>query len=441
MGLKVSGARRMDIIFALSKHTTKLLIVLFFTIGCSKFQHVEFKDLSSGSGVLSPSEQVGPVVPIGQIADVPCSGLLVTPEMNINSLVEANPPGTTFCLAPGNYLQQMISPKEGNVFIGSLGTILDGQNITVSAFNPSANNVTIQNLIVQNYAAGEYDAPISSKAVSGWKVLNVEARYNAGAGILIGSEMVVQGCYLHHNLQEGFTHNYGITTTNVFFDSNEVAFNNYTDAFNGGWEAGGGKFWDTNGLTVTHNYVHDNHGPGLWSDWNNTNVTYAYNRVENNYMGGIFHEISYNAVIHNNVLIGNAKASYCSGWLWCGEIQIAGSGGIDGGLVEIYNNTITTADGSEKGNGITLIQQDRGEGRFGTFLVQNVYVHDNIIDLSRGGKMGAVKDFGGKEIFTTRNNKFINNTYVFGSNVNAFAWDDWNEGAPLLWWQSFGNDQ
>jgi len=390
------------------------------------------------------TDKVGPIHPVGQIAGTPCTGVSLNAGADINAAVVANPAGTTFCLAAGTFTQQTISPKDGNTFIGDAGTILDGQNQAVHAFKNTANNVTIKNLMIQNYTAGEYDAAISTQWSTGWTIANCDIHHNAGSGLMISPEMTVQGNYLHHNEQAGFTHNfdpnYVLYTTNVIFDSNEVAFNNFNEKFNGGWEAGGGKFWNTDGLIVTHNYVHDNHGPGLWTDWNNINVTYAFNRVENNSMGGIFHEISYNASIHDNVLVGNARAAYCSGWLWCGEIGIAASGGVNGGTIEIYNNNITTADASQRGNGITLIQQERGAGRFGTFLVQNVNVYNNTIDLSRGGMMGAVQDMGDKSIFTSRNNKFVNNNYILGSNPGAFAWDDWNEGAPLWWWQGFGND-
>ena len=43
--------------------------------------------------------------------------------------------------------------------------------------------------------------------------------------------------------------------------------------------AGGVKFWAVNGATVTNNYVHDNHGVGLWADTNNVGFD-----IENNYI-------------------------------------------------------------------------------------------------------------------------------------------------------------
>ena len=48
----------------------------------------------------------------------------------------------------------------------------------------------------------------------------------------------------------------------------EIAFNNYAgyDAF---WEGGGTKFWRNKRLIVRDSCVHDNNGPGLWSDIDN----------------------------------------------------------------------------------------------------------------------------------------------------------------------------
>ena len=60
--------------------------------------------------------------------------------------------------------------------------------------------------------------------------------------------------------------------------------------------AGGAKFWDTNGATVTGNYVHDNEDVGLWADTDNRGFDISYNYIPNNYAEGIMYEISYNAL-------------------------------------------------------------------------------------------------------------------------------------------------
>src|SRR5690606_14643000 len=93
---------------------------------------------------------------------------------------------------------------------------------------------------------------------------------------------------------------------NVLIAGNEVAWNN-TAGFRWGWEAGGSKFARTHDLVVRNNHVHDNNGPGLWTDIANTRTLYEGNRVEDNTGPGIFHEISYDAVIRNNTVRRNAR--------------------------------------------------------------------------------------------------------------------------------------
>ena len=55
--------------------------------------------------------------------------------------------------------------------------------------------------------------------------------------------------------------------------------------------------------------MHDNDGPGLWCDIECRNVVYENNLVENNQHIGIFHEISFKAVIRNNVVRHNGSGN------------------------------------------------------------------------------------------------------------------------------------
>ena len=57
----------------------------------------------------------------------------------------------------------------------------------------------------------------------------------------------------------------------------------------------------SDGVVMRGNHVFDNVGPGLWCDIGCRNVLYENNLVERNHDAGIFHEISFNAVIRNNI--------------------------------------------------------------------------------------------------------------------------------------------
>ena len=60
--------------------------------------------------------------------------------------------------------------------------------------------------------------------------------------------------------------------------------------------------------TLSHNYVHDNVGPGLWADGGNIDTSYTYNKITDNGSAGIQHEISYDATIMHNEVSGNGAA-------------------------------------------------------------------------------------------------------------------------------------
>jgi len=96
---------------------------------------------------------------------------------------------------------------------------------------------------------------------------------------------------------------------------------------------------------------------------------------------------------------------------------------------------------STQGDGIGLMQQDRSgdAAAYGPHVVQNVYIHDNVIDLSAGpAGNGAVQDTGNRSIFTSLNNHFEHNTYYLGSNPDAFEWA--NSDGDVAFWQGQGQD-
>jgi hypothetical protein len=395
----------------------------------------------------------------GPIQAQTCSGVNLSPGGNIQNSVNNNPAGTTFCLAAGTYTQQSVVPKNNDEFIGGYGAVLDGQNTTAHAFSGMASGVVIQNLKIINYNPNAVNLYTSDSAVQGdytygWIVKNNELAYNWGAGLDLGNYMQIIGNYIHHNSQIGIDSNNISTTTgqNIVVDSNEIAYNNYRHDFDPGWEAGGTKFWATSNLQVTNNYVHDNIGPGLWSDTDNINTTYANNDIENNTEGGNAHEVSYDAVIRNNFLKNNGRV-FVYGWLSQPQILMNSSGGAatTGGQIEITGNTVISGPNA---GGIGLEQQSRStdSASYGPHIVQNVYIHDNTVDLSSAiyqpsqsgvypPENGADEDDGEQLIFTSRNNRFVHNTYYLGSQTlarNAFDWMDKTVGASA--WQGYGQD-
>jgi hypothetical protein len=150
---------------------------------------------------------------------------------------------------------------------------------------------------------------------------------------------------------------------------------------------------------------------------------------------GIFYEISIDAVIRNNTVLGNGFVS--PAWMYGAGIFISASRN-----VEVYGNTVTN-----NARGITGVMQDRGSGYYGLRELAGLYVHDNRITMTDPGpyaggspnQSGIAQDIGSKAIYTSKNNRFARNTYILG---NATAkWFTWNDlDLPASQWRAYGQD-
>ncbi|MBU8541474.1 right-handed parallel beta-helix repeat-containing protein [Falsiroseomonas tokyonensis] len=301
------------------------------------------------------------------------------------------------------------------------------------AFEGGASDVVVQNLTIEKYAT-----PIQRGAIGGdmlpegWIIQDNDIQLNYGVGIAVGSNTQVLDNRITDNGNMGLA---GVGDS-ILVEGNEIAENGNWAGIDVLWEGGGTKFALTEDLVVRDNFVHDNHGFGLWTDIDNFNTLYEGNRVEYNSHGGIVHEISYDAVIRDNVLTGNG-ADFNT-WLWGAGIIIQNSRNVD-----IYGNTV---DMTEGGNGISLIQQDRGDpaqfggtGEYGEYITIGNTVHDNVI-ISRTadhGGVGAVADFNEAGLLAG-GNSFDNNEYqVTNATDDRFAygdWYDWNEYRAVSGW-------
>ncbi len=357
---------------------------------------------------------------------IPSSGYTKVTTSNHGSVLPGSP-NQKFVFEPGTYKGITVSPKSGQKFYARAGVVFVGNKSSSwsgsgseYAFKSDADNVYICGFKISNYhtnrqrgalnAQGGQDS--SSVMSSGWIIENVEV-YGNLAGVTVGSNSIFRNSWVHNNDVIGLKASW---TKDAVFDNVEVNNNGENNPWGWGDEGGGSKFSNTTNLVVRNSYVHHNAGPGLWTDINNKSTLYEDNLVESNGNGqggpGIFHEISFSAVIRNNVVKNNGLGS-SRGWLWDGGIDIAASQD-----VEVYGNTL-----ENNKNGIGLIQQDRGAG----YIVQNNWVHHNTIKNS--GKSGAVQDISSNGVFSA-NNKFDHNTYTGGS------WE-WNNGTRnWSYWQN-----
>jgi hypothetical protein len=301
------------------------------------------------------------------------------------------------------------------------------------AFSGAASNVTIRNLIVEKYAnlaqsGAIQGGPDFGPAGQGWIIENNEVRFNHGAGIRLGDTMRVIRNNVHDNGQIGI----GGPGRNVLVEGNEIARNNYA-GYNFSWEAGGTKFAFTSGLVVRNNWVHDNNGPGLWTDIDNVNTLYESNRTAHNKGAGILHEISFDVVIRHNTVEEDGFNPRASG-PWFGAGIVVNSSG----NVQIYGNQVTNCM-----NGIIAIQAKRGSSKRSErpYLVYDLSVHDNVITQRQGVAAALLADPSfGDAPFTGSNNHFAHNTYrLADSNCKCYDWAGGRRNKDG--WRAMGQDR
>lgn len=391
---------------------------------------------------LDHGHEVAPPTP--SPIEVPNGAILLNPD-NLLSMVDAAPADAAFVITPGLYRQAKVHPKYGHQFYAQAGAVFDGEGVTSHAFIGAPNlpaapsNVWIRGLdSAVKFENRNYNSPsqlgwnegaITSKWYEGqlggdsWLVENVDTHHNRGAGVMLTDKSVIRGCNIHHNYAIGYKVYWA--PNGALVEDTETAYNNFAAAadFN---ETGGSKCAWTTGLVTRRVFCHHNKGDGLWTDIDNYGTIYEDCISEDNDGAGIFHEISYSALIRRNQSRRNGFKS--QGWMFGAGIMVAASEDVTIGGDDPADGNIV----EDNLNGISLIQQHRPDKSGVPYLLKNVHTRNNRV---RGGRTGAVTDIGAP-IFTERNLTWDANDY---SNINGFAWEgsldrSWAE------WQGYGHD-
>jgi len=237
-------------------------------------------------------------------------------------------PDSTYWFAPGRHtlgtgeLNEIV-PANGDTFVGAPGAILDGQGDNNFAFDGNASDVTIKYLTVQDFGHGSSatspsgananQAVVNHDSGRDWVMKYLTVQYDAGAGVIVGTDGILSYSCLRDNGQYGFQ---GIGddpgpfgATHLTVDHNEITGN---DSWN--WEtkvahcgcSGADKFWNVADVSLTDNYIHNNHGTGIWADTDNANFDVRGNYVSDNDDEAVIYEISYNLRLTDNTFVRNA---------------------------------------------------------------------------------------------------------------------------------------
>ena len=240
----------------------------------------------------------------------------VTVPAGDNSKMGLDKPGTTYWFSAGVHtlgtakLDQII-PADNDTYTGAPGAVISGGGVNVYAFTQHASDVTIEHLTIEDFGqpgANNNQGVVNHDAASGWKIEFNTIENDAGAGVMLGSNDILKSNCLTENGQYGFSAYTESGPHDITIDHNEISHN---DTYN--WEkkdpgcgcSGGGKLWDTDGATITDNYIHDNQNVGVWADTDNSGIEITGNYISNNYSEGVMYEISYNGLISDNTFIHN----------------------------------------------------------------------------------------------------------------------------------------
>ena len=396
------------------------------TFGCNpprnnRFCPNTFVTRGQMAAFLSRALGLSPITPPPRF---PADAIFVSPGQSIQSAVDANPAGTVFVIEAGVHRRQTVSAKDNQRFVGEPGAILDGGHVAEFAFQGGGDGVIIEGLVIRRYSNPLQTGVLRTSAgATDWIVQNNEITDNNGAAVYANTGWRILDNHLHHNGQIGVK----ATGNDITFEGNEIAYNN-TDLHDPHWEAGGSKFHHTVNLVVRGNYVHHNHGPGLWTDWDNIDILYEGNTVRDNFGPGIFHEASFDAVIRNNLVEGNGFGY--TAWLDGAGILLNTS----------KNVTITGNTVRDNNDGIGIVYTDRGTSEtYGVREARNILVENNTIVMS-SGQTGIVTNLTSNDVFSTAwQNRFVGNDYTNNTGSSQpFAWGrvsmTWNQ------WRSAGHD-
>jgi autotransporter passenger strand-loop-strand repeat protein len=354
--------------------------------------------------VIGGQTQQGPVNPGAEF--LPGTERPGNPETVFLDNTPLTPVDALSKVVPGTFY---LDYATNNIYIADTpaGHTVEAGKLT-DAFHGDGTNVTVQNLVIEKYDPEIQDGAVS--AGQNWTIRDNEVRLNYAVGITAEDGSQIIGNYVHDNGQMGV----GGDGNNILVQGNELASNGFWSGIDPLWEAGGLKFTNTDNLIVRGNYSHDNNGSGLWGDIDNINALYENNVVVHNTINGISYEISYDAIIRNNILVGNGYGD-TRGWGWGADINIQNSQN-----VQVYGNRVDMTGG---GNGIVLIQQDRGSGAYGPYTTTGNQIHDNVIvDRDGQGSIGGFADYDQSGMLDG-GNTWSNNQYFMSDGGDRFQWD------------------
>lgn len=333
---------------------------------------------------------------------IPAGAIRINPGQSIQSVVNANPSGTTFVIGSGVHRMQTVVPKNNNTFIGEAGTILNGSRVLTSWNDACSGQYYAPNQTQQEGLIGGCNWRVSGPGANRCQYAEqVFVNGNSLMQVLNRSQVTASTFYFDYGADRIYIGQnpsgkqieasvsqraFGGSATNVTISG--LLVEKYSTP------AQMGAIQTYNGWTVTNNEVRLNHGYGIRGT-NNTSIL-------NNY-------------VHHN-----------------GEMGIGGSGSdllLQGNEIA-YNHTedfnldweaggVKFTTGRNQVFRDNYIHHNDGRGIWTDLNVIDALVEDNVIE---NNDYEGIKHEIGYDIVIR------NNTVRF----NGIPHDDWIWGAQIM---------
>jgi Right handed beta helix region len=255
-------------------------------------------------------------------------------------------PDTVYYLEPGVHIGSFAADTN-DAFVGGYSggtrTTLSGNyaGYPWAIASLSAEGVAVEYLTIEKYQPVVNQVAINQGGDTEWTIQYNTITLNVpGGGAFVATNGIIRDNCMTLNGQYGFQSAAAQSMDsltkgpyNITIEDNEISYNDTCDLsglMNNpaiGWhnynpvpaeyrnpkcgkvigdgDQGGFKLWQTDGVTVKDNYIHNNWGPGGWADTNNANTTWTGNTITDNESVAIVEEISYNFSISGNYIADN----------------------------------------------------------------------------------------------------------------------------------------
>jgi Right handed beta helix region len=332
------------------------------------------------------------MLPLATSTPAPTSAPTPTPTPvcgSLQALVDAAPTGSVVTAPACTYRETVTIGKP--LTLRGYGATISGKDAAGTTIRSAwvvvnASDVTVEGFTMRDANNAAQTGAVRVQAgISRFTLRDCDLAYAAGADVSIGvaNNSLIENCAIHAAGQLGVHVGGDGTNGRDNVVRNNRIYANNTAGFDPGWEAGGLKATRQTDLRLEANDVYDNAGPGLWCDISCHGTVYRANRVHGNSRAGIFEEISFDALITDNVVWNNGWGDH-RGWGWPAGILVSSSRG-----TLVSNNVVAWNP-----IGISVVSQDRD---YESAPYVGIRVAGNVVAAASGSRLvGWFEDWSGR---------------------------------------------